>query len=221
MKWFTNNSNPRRRLLIAIGIAASIYAILPQSFRLSSRIIVAWDSGASILLGLTWGKMLFATHQQMRRQAQLEDSSRWAILIFVVTGAIASLSAIVFMLKDRTGVSASLLTEHVFLSVLTIICSWLLMHTMFALHYAHSYYYSNSKSPSESWAGGLDFPGEKQPDYWDFLYFSFVIGMTSQVSDVEISSRSLRRQALVHGVVSFIFNTVILALSINLIAGLI
>ena len=179
-------------------------------------------SGASILLGLTWVKMLFATHQQMRRQAQLEDYSRWAILIFVVTGAIASLSAIVFMLKESTAsLNASLLTEHVVLSAIAIICSWLLMHTMFALHYAHSYYYSGFQSPTESWVGGLDFPGEKQPDYWDFLYFSLVIGMTSQVSDVQISSRSLRRQALVHGVVSFIFNTVILALSINLIAGLI
>jgi len=158
----------------------------------------------------------------MGRRAQAQEEGRLAILSLVVAAACASLLAIVFMLKDTRGLATTILTLHVTLAGVTVICSWLLIHTMFALHYAHDYYRSDrSMSSSEVKAGGLDFPNEKQPDYWDFLYFSFVIGMTCQVSDVQVISRSMRRLALVHSVLTFFFNTVILALSINILAGLI
>lgn len=160
-----------------------------------------------------------ATPERMRRNAQHQDESRLAILILVVAAACISLLAIGFMLKHTTGISIGILSLHVALAVLTILGSWLLMHTMFALYYAHYYYRDNSDS-SDTTAKSLDFPSEPQPDYWDFLYFSFVIGMTCQVSDVQIKSRSTRRLALVHGVLTFFFNTVVLALSINIIAGL-
>lgn len=168
---------------------------------------------------LNWWAMLRATPETMRRHAQQEDEGRLAILSLVTAAACASLSAIGFILRDK-GLSGSLLILHLTLFVVTIVGSWLLVHTIFALHYARGYY-QDGKTLSECKADGLDFPGEVEPDYWDFLYFSFVIGMTSQVSDVEVTSRSLRRLTLIHGVLSFFFNTTILAMSINIIAGLI
>lgn len=109
---------------------------------------------------------------------------------------------------------------HVTLSGLTIVGSWLLVHTIFASHYARLYY-QEGKTLAECKDDGLDFPGDTEPDYWDFLYFSFVIGMTSQVSDVAVRSRTLRRLSLLHGILSFFFNTSLLAMTINLVAGLI
>ncbi len=171
-------------------------------------------------LALTWSLMLRATPDTMQRNAQRQDEGRLVILSLVTAAACASLLAIGFMLNDTKGKSTSVITLNVTLSVITIVGSWLLVHTIFALHYAHGYY-QGGKTLSECKAEGLDFPGDTEPDYWDFLYFSFVIGMTSQVSDVEITSRSLRRLALIHGILSFFFNTSILAMSINIIAGLI
>lgn len=163
--------------------------------------------------------MVRATPETMRRNAQVQDEGRLVILGLITAAACASLLAIGFMLKDTKGVSTTVLTLHVTLSVVTIVGSWLLVHTIFALHYAHGYY-QDGKTLPECKAEGLDFPNDIEPDYWDFLYFSFVIGMTSQVSDVQITSRAMRRLALLHGILSFFFNTTLLAISINIIAGL-
>ena len=103
---------------------------------------------------------------------------------------------------------------------MTIVGSWLLVHTMFAVQYAHSYYKYINRNHSEEITAGLDFPNNDYPDYWEFLYYSFVIGMTSQVSDVE-TLREMRRLTLLHSILSFFFNTTILAMSINIIASLI
>lgn len=208
----------RPRLLISTAFAGLVYFLLPSWLRLSARIIITWNSGAICFLILAGVLIYNSTPQSMRRRAQVEDEGRWAILTSVVVGACISLLAIGFMLKEQKGLSASVLTLHLGLAGLTVVSSWLLMHTMFALHYAYDYYrHSNTKDAGE--AEGLDFPEDKQPDFWDFLYFSFVIGMTCQVSDVQIVSKSMRRLGLVHGIVTFFFNTVILALSINIIAG--
>lgn len=214
-----SNLDARSRLLISSAVSGLVLVLLPSKLPLLTRVIIAWDSGVVCLLALALSMMLSSSPQKMRRRARRQDSSRWFILSSLVGAACASLLAIGFMLKDKKGLPAAILTLHVTLSGATVICSWLLMHTTFALHYAHSYYRDDSETSIADDIGGLDFPREKQPDYWDFLYFSFVIGMTSQVSDVQITSRLMRRLALVHGVLSFFFNTVILALSINLIAG--
>jgi uncharacterized membrane protein len=155
----------------------------------------------------------------MRRIALQQDEGRVVILGLLTASACISLLAIGFMLHDK-GITGSVLALHLALAALTIIGSWLLVHTIFALHYARAYY-QNHQTLQDRKAEGLDFPSDLEPDYWDFLYFSFVIGMTSQVSDVEITSRPMRRLALGHGVLSFFFNTTILAMSINIIAGLI
>ncbi len=164
--------------------------------------------------------MLKATPEKMRRYAQHEYEGRLGIFIITITTACISVLAIVFLLNDKKGTPPTFLALHVVLSVMTIVGSWLLVHTLFALQYAHNYYHSDSDRADDKESGGLDFPDDRDPDYWDFLYFSFIIGMTSQVSDVQTTSRDMRRLALIHGVLSFFFNTTILAMSINIIASL-
>jgi uncharacterized membrane protein len=207
------------RLLVAILVAVIFYFLLPQWMQRSTRIIFAWDIGVIIFLSLVGVMMNNATTQKMQRNAQREDESRWTILILVVAAACASLLAIAFMLAESKNMSLRLLTLHITLTLVTIVVSWLLIHIMFALHYAHLYY--QAKCEHASLPEALDFPSEKQPDYWDFLYFSLGIGMTCQVSDVPINSRLLRRLVLVHEVLTFFFNTIILALAINIMASLI
>jgi len=102
---------------------------------------------------------------------------------------------------------------------LAVAASWTLTHTTFSFRYAHLFYGDADADPGDD--GGLAFPGEPAPDYWDFLYFSFVIGMTCQVSDVQVTSHRIRRLALAHGVLSFLFNTIILALAVNLLASMV
>jgi uncharacterized membrane protein len=160
-----------------------------------------------------------ATSEKMRRHAQQEDAGRLVILSVITAAASISLFAIAFLLRHKTA-APNFIIFHVILSIVTIVGSWLLMHTIFTLHYAHLYY-GDHQTNSECPAQGLDFPEDIEPDYWDFLYFSFVIGMTSQVSDVAVTSRTMRRLSLLHGVLSFFFNTSIVAMTINIIAGLI
>lgn len=219
---FSNLNEARPRLLIFIVLFGLVLVLLPSWLPWLTRVMIAWNASALCLLALTWLMMFRSNLRQMRRRAQRQDPGRRAIFIFVVAAATVSILAIGFLLKSTPkGSSAGLVTLHLTLSAVTIIDSWLLTHTMFALRYAHIYYLDDSATPIIDEIGGLDFPNEKQPDYWDFLYFALVLGMTFQVSDVQITSRRLRRLATIHGVLSFFFSTAILALSINLIAGII
>lgn len=211
--------NARTRLLVAIGVGVFVFIVLPPWMHLAARILCAWDAWMVCFLALTWTVMLKATPKSMRQTAQQQDPRRVIILSLTTTAACVSLLAIGFMLNNAKRAHQLILIYYVAIAALTIIGSWLLVHTIFALHYAHGYY-GDGRDSTEI-AAGLEFPEDRQPDYWDFLYFSFVIGMTSQVSDVAISSMPLRRLALLHGILSFFFNTTILAMSINIIAGLI
>jgi uncharacterized membrane protein len=154
------------------------------------------------------------------RSAKLQDAGRTAIFLFVIAAACASLFAVAFLLGTAKGLHGRALTGHILLAAGTVVCSWFLVHTVFTMHYAHGYYQQAETGGGIEKGHGLDFPGKREPDFLDFAYFSFVIGMTFQVSDVQISSRRLRRLALVHGMLSFAFNTVILAFAINLVSGL-
>lgn len=209
------------RLIIAVLVAALIYFLLPKWMQLSTRIIFTWDIGATCFLALVWVMMTNATTQKMQQNSQRQDEGRSTILVLLVAAACASLLAIGFMLSGSKSISQEVLTLHIILTLLTMVVSWLLIHTVFALHYAHLYYQPKTKNDRSYQAEALDFPTEKQPDYWDFLYFSLGIGMTCQVSDVPVNSRLLRRLVLVHEVLTFFFNTVILALGINILASLI
>lgn len=217
---FSSSLKLRPRLLLSLVVAVLVWLLLPQWMRLSARILCGWDAGILCFLSLTWLFTVRATPDSMRRYARIEDEGRLAILSIIVTAASASILAIGFLLREQKGLPITVLSLHLLLAIATIVGSWLLVHTIFALQYAHIYYQDGRTLP-ECKAEGLDFPNDIEPDYWDFLYFSFVIGMTSQVSDVQITSRQMRQFALMHGILSFFFNTTILAISINIIAGII
>jgi uncharacterized membrane protein len=204
------------RLAVSIALASFMAVLLPSSFQWATRTLCIWDTGMICFLGLIWWAMLQATPVTIRRHVQQDDPGRLVILSLITVAACSSLFAIGFILHDK-GLAGGLLFLHLALSIVTIVGSWLLLHTIFALHYAHGYY----QNPQAKRKPALDFPSDDEPDYWDFLYFSFVIGMTSQVSDVGVADRSLRRLSLIHGVLSFFFNTTIVAMTINIIAGLI
>jgi uncharacterized membrane protein len=215
------NFDSRPRLIISVGLAVLVLVILPHWLHLATRILCAWNSGVDFFLIITWWKMVRATPEKIRRYSKNEYEGHLAIFMLVIAAACASVLAIGFLLTDKKGLSTMLLTLHVVLSIMTIVGSWLLVHTMFAVQYAHSYYKYISHNNSEEITRGLDFPNNDCPDYWEFLYYSFVVGMTSQVSDVETTSPDMRRLTLLHSILSFFFNTSILAMSINIIASLV
>ncbi|MVN21220.1 DUF1345 domain-containing protein [Mucilaginibacter sp. HMF7410] len=180
--------------------------------------MLTWISYAFSILFISWIFILSTHPKDVRKTAKLEDSSLTFIFFFIVSSAFASLFAVVLLLQSIKGKSPEQITAHVMLSIASVAISWWLTHTVFTIRYAHLYY--GDRDGIEGYDGGLDFPKEPEPDYMDFVYFAFVIGMTFQVSDVEISSRKIRRLAWAHGILSFVFNTVIVALSINIISGL-
>jgi uncharacterized membrane protein len=198
-------------------LAGIVASLLPPSVHLVSRLLCSWDAFTICFLVLSLRLMLRATPEIMRRFARQEDEGRAAILSLITVAACISVVAIGLILQDK-GKENSLVFLHLGLATITIVSSWLLVHTIFTQHYAHIYY-RPERTLAECKADGLDFPGEIEPDYWDFLYFSFVIGMTSQVSDISITSRKMRRLSLIHGILSFFFNTTIVAMTINIVAG--
>jgi uncharacterized membrane protein len=200
----------RPRTFVAIGIAIAATLVLPGALRLGTRLLIGWDIFAALYLVLVVAMMLNSEHRHIRRKAIMQDDGRFVILLVTALGAFASVAAIVSELGAAKRGNPALA-----LATLTVTLSWALVHTTFALHYAHDYY--RGVKPR-----GLQFPsGEsKEPaDYWDFVYFSFVIGMTAQVSDVGITDKVIRRTATVHGIISFVYNTALVALMVNIAAS--
>jgi uncharacterized membrane protein len=182
-----------------------------------TRYIVGWNAGAWLYLALAGGMMFGPRRQSARHWARLEDEGQWLVLLLVCLAAAASLSAIVMELavvKDMRGWQRA---THIGLAVLTLLSSWAFTHVMFALHYARAFYAEEARGGS----GGLEFPGTDQPDYSDFLYFAFIIGTSGQTADVSFTSSCQRRTGTVHCVLAFFFNATVLALMINIAAGLI
>ncbi len=202
----------RPRLFIAAAIGVVLITLLPADWRIATRSVVGWDIAVALYLVFAFRLMMNCDINRIRRRAALQDEGQFAILVLTVAAALASLGAIIAELGGSRGNDHR--PTHLALAVVTILLSWGFTHTIFALHYAHEYYDENSHKGC-----GLNFPGETPPDYWDFVYFSFVIGMTSQVSDVAVTSRAIRRLVTAHGVLSFIFNAAILALTVNIAAG--
>ena len=201
-------ARPRTFISIAVGIVA--FFLLPDSLRLVTRLLISWDIFVALYLVLVYTLVFGSGLAHIRRNAVLQDDGRFLILLVTATGAFASIAAIIFEL-DGTHRG----TSELALATLTIALSWAAVHTTFALHYAHEFY--RGAKP-----GGLQFPSgdrHEDADYWDFVYFSFVIGMTAQVSDVGITDRTIRRTATAHGIISFIFNTALLALMVNIAAS--
>jgi uncharacterized membrane protein len=205
----------RPRLLISAGVVLLALLVLPARLSGPTRALVAWDLGTGLYLVLAWTMMLRGSVEHMRSRAKFQDDGAVVVLALTVTAAVASLLAIVMELVGVKSYPPRSQTLHLALAGVTILCSWCFVHTAFALHYAHEFYAERGRNHP-----CLEFPGGGPPDYLDFLYFSFVIGTTSQTADVCIASRSLRRLALLHGVIAFFFNTTLLALTINIAAGL-
>ncbi len=205
------------RLIVAAAVAVIAFFLLPREWPVFTRILGSWNMFSGTILILSWVTIIHADPAEAAQTAKLQDSGRTAIFVCVLIAACASLFTVGALLGTAKGLVHGKLIEHIIFAVCTVFCSWTLVHTIFTLRYAHVFY---DLDDSNNRMGGLNFPDEDNPDYLDFAYFSFVVGMTCQVSDVGISGRKLRRLALVHGMITFGFNTAIVAMSVNLISGL-
>jgi uncharacterized membrane protein len=204
------------RLLIATLVGVIVGLALPPQWPWITRTLVAWNVGVwSYLIAIGW-LIVNAKPKQIFRLAEQEESSAVAVLVVLSTAAVASLAAIFFELAAARNLSPDQRLDHYAFTAATLLGSWFLVGILFTFHYAYLYYRSSSEHRP------LAFPDhEPQPDYWDFLYFSFTIAVAAQTSDVAVMSRAIRRVALVQSVLSFFFNAAILGLSINIAAGLI
>jgi uncharacterized membrane protein len=200
------------RLLGSTTLGLVVLLALPADWRWATRVLISWDIGLAAYIAAVGVMMARADIADLRRRAAEQDEGAGVVLLLTVAASLASLGAIaaelVGLAKDAPNHAL-----HVALATLTILLSWIFTQVIFALHYAYEFYDDADR--------GLKFPGEQDPDYWDFVYFSFVIGMTFQVSDVAVTDRVIRRIVVVHGVVSFLFNTAILALMVNIMASVI
>ena len=203
----------RPRLLSAAALSVLVAVLLPE-MRAPTRFLLAWDCGIILHLVLIAWMMARSDHAGMQRRADEEDAGAIAVLVLMIVGSLASLVAIGAELRGLKDVSGTAAVERLSLVGTTILFSWLFVHTMFALHYAHDYY------AGEDDRKGLKFPGKHAPDYWDFMYFSFNLGAAAQTSDVAVEAPRLRRFVLAHTILSFLFNTTVLALAINVGASL-
>jgi len=215
-----SRQDARHRLIFGMAAGAVAFIAFRGQLRLWSAAIAGWNAFAAVILTLDWLTILNTPQRKIRERAQQEDLSRLLIFIFVVVAACAALFAVGFLIRAHKGQSGGHFVVHLLLTLSTVISSWALLHTVYSFRYAHAYYGDSDDPGVHQHAGGLVFPGDRPPNYFDFAYFSFVVGMTCQVSDVQITSRRMRRITLFHSILSFGFNTVILALLINTVSGL-
>ncbi|MCB8876485.1 DUF1345 domain-containing protein [Acidisoma silvae] len=213
------------RLQLGAAVLAGLLAalLLPRAALKAEagglgHVVLSWDVGALVLL-IGWGVTMVRTAPvDMPARAKAQEAGEWTVFAISLAAIVASVLVVVIEFKNISSLKGETKAFHLALVILTLVLSWLTMQLIFALRYAHEFYaYSDG---SEQMDGGLDFPHEPEPDYFDFLYFAMVLGMTFQVSDVDITARKIRRLATLHGFVGFTFNTVILALTVNIAAGL-
>lgn len=206
----------RKRLVYATLVGAAV-ALLPLPTTWAAHILLSWCAGTFTFLSLAWWLAVRFDAQRTRARALAQDQSGWVLSSLLLLSVFASAGAIALMLQHIKDLATAQRLAHLGLSMLALAASWLLMQTIFAFHYAHLYYQCESRSHSVG--GGLEFPGKQAPDYFDFLYYAHVVGMTSQVSDVVVTARHMRRLTLLHSLSAFAFNMLVLALSINVMAG--
>ena len=198
-----------------ISIALGLVAMLALPAPPITRILIGWDLGVLVYLAAAAVVMTQCSSvAQMKANAEAQDEGAFAILILTVAAGMASLIAIFAELAaiERADPHYGI---YVAFAIGTVVLSWTFIHTIFALHYAHEFYGTGEHK------NGLRFPGGGQPDYWDFIYFSFVIGMTFQVSDVAVMHKLVRRTVVAHGAVSFFFTTAVVAMAVNIAASII
>jgi uncharacterized membrane protein len=208
-------------LTVGTAVAIGLYG-LPNDLRESTRNILIWDSAGLTFSLLMVGMMFDCGVDRIQARAAAQDEGRGLTLTLSVLAATLSVFAIAQELGLAKNDHEPIKALRVALAFATIAVSWFFTHLNFALHYAHEYYSPETCPDQEGRTdrGGLNFPGGEPPDYWDFLHFSVIIGVASQTADIEFTSKPMRRIGTVHGALSFVFNTVVLALTINLLAGL-
>ena len=215
-KHLSETTGPQRLMYgLAVGLAT---AAVPIQTAWQFRGLLGWCVGIVVYLLLAWWLCVDFDAKRTRVRAQAQDE-RGAVLLFVLllaTGAcVAAIAVLMQQSRDLSGIARAL---HVGLAVFALAVSWLFIQTIFTFHYANLYYHEEKLGEPDG--PGLQFPGGQDPDYFDFLYYAFVVGMTSQVSDVQVTSREMRRLTMVHGVLAFGFNMLIVAMSINIVAGI-
>lgn len=203
--------NAFHKLILSFISGILVYSVVPDLDDTLIHVMIGWDAGSLVLLILSWISFVTIDAQQIAEQSKKQDESRFLIFLIVLISALASMTPIVELFIHKT--------PFLPVAIGGLVLSWCLVHTIFTLRYAHLFY-GNDAGKNNDIAGGIIFPEDKHPDYLDFAYFSFVIGMTFQVSDVEVSSKRIRRLVLMHGLVSFCFNTFIVALTINVISSM-
>lgn len=214
-KHLSETTGPQR---LIYGLVAGVaVALLPVPTAWPFRALLGWCAGAAVYLVLAWwlAEVFDAKGTRQRAQAQDEPSVvLFGVMVLAVLACVASITLLLQQIKQLQGAERVL---HMALAMTALALSWLFIQTLFAFRYAHRYYQEEKRREPDS--PGLVFPNQPNPDYFDFLYYSFVIGMTSQVSDVQVSSREMRRLTLGHSILSFAFNVLIVALTINVLAG--
>jgi uncharacterized membrane protein len=206
----------RPYLLVAVALGVAVGVLEPGHDHWLRRALIGWNSGAWTYLVTMMTTMMRADHRKVHEIAAKQDESGGAVLVAVIIGAMLSVSAIVTELANMKQASEHRAALHYAFTALTVIGSWLLVGVMYCFHYAHVYYTANKNTLP------LRFPeGHIQPNYWDFLYFSFTLSVAVQTSDVQIMNRSMRKLVLGHSILAFFFNLVILGLSVNIAASLV
>ena len=211
--------HPLQRLLISLVLSALTYLLIFNTdLDRLLKIMIAWGMFAFTYIITSWIVYFTRTPQQIREHAKQEDGSRIFVFLLILITSFASIFTVLLLMFSSNGKNMPALV-YIPVAIGSMLLSWTMVHTLFGFHYAHLYYGDDIKG-SSTHAAGLNFPEEKKPDYLDFAYFSFVIGMTFLVSDIDITSRAIRRLVLLHGLLSFALNTFVVALTINIVAGL-
>ena len=214
-KSLSETTGPQR---LVYGLLGGLVACaLPSPLSWEFRGLLGWSVGVAVYLMLAWWLCVGFDAQRTRARAQAQDEPSVVLFLVLLLATMACVAAITVMMQQSRDLSGLQRALHIGLSVVALALSWLFIQTIFTFHYAHRYYHEEKLNEPDG--PGLQFPGGLDPDYFDFLYYAHVVGMTSQVSDVQVTSREMRRLTLVHGVLSFGFNMLILALSINVVAG--
>ncbi len=211
-------TRPRLAASILAGLVAGLAIGLLPGIRPSTAVLLGWDVVCAVFVGLMSRYMRNQAPDGMRAHAAEADEGRMVVLLLIVAATVASIAAMAVDLssaKQETGISRAV---HVGLVFLTVALSWYFVQLNFALHYAHAYYDRAAGGRGDK--GGLNFPGNAAPDYWDFLHFSIIIGVAQQTADIAFTDKGLRRLGTFHSLFAFAFNMVVVALTINLVAGL-
>jgi uncharacterized membrane protein len=213
--WPALRARPRLMGSMAFGLLVFALTAAFTSVPPAACALVGWNGGALLYLALAWETMRETDMKAIQQRAVTQDEGALAILTVVVLAAVAILVAVGTQLVQVRNLHGVLRVQHVLLAVLTIITSWLFTQVVFALHYAHDFYLARVRGRRDP----LEFPGTPDPGYFDFFHFSCVLGTSAQTADITFMGSALRPVGTFHCIVAFFFNASLIALSINVVAG--